>query len=771
MLGIIRIDGHEIPFEPGDNLLKVALAADVDIPYFCYHAALGSVGACRLCAVEIMSDDPDKVPRVAMACLEPASDGLEVSVSAPAAQQVRQRVIEFLMINHPHDCPICDEGGECHLQEMTVACGPAYRRYQGHKRTFTNQNLGPLVHHEMNRCITCYRCTRFYQDYALGDDLGAMRLRNEVYFGRFQDGPLESPFAGNLVEICPTGVFTDAIFRQHFTRVWDLKTASSICPHCSVGCNILPGARDGTLRRVRHRPHPEINRWFICDRGRYGHQYSEHTARPLTPRVAGATITYRKALIAATEQIKAAGDRIGGLGSIREDLEGNALLRALLNNLNGIFSAFNDPELEAATITAVNRIQNSDGTPSLTEMEQVDAALILGDLTAHAPMIDLALRQAYRRGAQLTVLHNGPTPLTQFAVTTLPVPPHEMGAYLSRLHERITASPASKDVQDESTAEIAERLAAARRPLLIGVVETLAASEIIALAQLATALGTDARLAYALPGANAYGAALLTLASRKTTTILEAIETGQIQTLIVAGTDPLGDTRLGSRWRAACQRLNTLIVLDCIATTTTAAADILFPVAAWAERGGTFVNYEGRAQGFAPAFKRLELLPSTAEVIADLVQCLDLYLPDAPAVLSEAFPGYQAPVPGSAGSLMPVHPLPTHIDTATRSDHEHHHKHWQAALTTWYGDEELASFAPALMKLAPTATALISPAAALNANIEEGAQVKLRGPVGTMTLPVQLDNRVADGTVALTRMALVQLGVGHGDLLELEPVS
>ena len=207
-MGTILIDGHIIPFKPGDNILQAALEANLEIPHFCYHAALGSLGACRLCAVEITPKDSSKAPRIAMACLEPSEDGLEVSISAIAAQQVRQHVIEFLMINHPHDCPICDEGGECHLQDMTVACGPPYRRYRGRKRTFSNQNLGPLIHHEMNRCITCYRCTRFYQDYALGNDLGAMRLRNEVYFGRFQDGPLENPFAGNLVEICPTGVFT-----------------------------------------------------------------------------------------------------------------------------------------------------------------------------------------------------------------------------------------------------------------------------------------------------------------------------------------------------------------------------------------------------------------------------------------------------------------------------------------------------------------------------------------------------------------------------------
>lgn len=767
---MIRIDGYAIPFKEGDNVLKAALAAGMEIPYFCYHTALGSLGACRLCAVEITPEDPNKPPQVVMACLEPARNGLEVSVSAVAAQRVRQRVIEFLMINHPHDCPVCDEGGECHLQDMTVACGPPYRRYRGRKRTFTNQDLGPLVHHEMNRCITCYRCTRFYQEYALGDDLGAMRLRNEVYFGRFQDGPLTSPFAGNLVEVCPTGVFTDAVFRQRFARIWDLKTAPSICPHCSVGCNTLPGARDGTLRRVRNRFHPELNRWFICDRGRYGHQYSEHSVRPLTPRVGGVKVSYRQALTAAAEQIKAARDKTGGLGSVREDLEGNALLRALLNDLHGIFAAFSDPALEAATVTAVAQLQNTFGAPSLAEMEQAGAALIIGDLTAHAPMIDLALRQAYRGGARLAVLHSGPTPLARFAATALTVPPHEMGVYLSRLGELVTSPSAASSNREEALTNMAAYLATSHRPLLVGVIETLIPPEITALAQLVTALGPDARLAYALPGANAYGAALLTSAG-STSTVLKAIETGRIQNLIVTANDPFGDARLGARWRAAHQHLNSLIVLDCVTTATAEAADILIPVAAWTERGGTFVNYEGRAQGFAPVFQRPEFLPSTAQVIADLAQCLELALPDAAVALGDAFPGYQAPVPGTVGSLLPAPTIPMHIDTAIRQAYGPHPGRWQAALSTWYGDDPLASFAPALMKLTPAATALINPAAAFHEGIESGERVRLQGPAGTVVLPVQLDNDVAAGTIALTRAVLVQLGIGHGDPLELEKVS
>ncbi|SFI49820.1 NADH-quinone oxidoreductase subunit NuoG [Nitrosomonas sp. Nm34] len=771
-MGTMHIDGHEIPFQENDNILKAALAANIEIPYFCYHAALGSLGACRLCAVEIAPEDPNKKPRVVMSCLEPAKDGINVSVSAAAARQVRQTVIEFLMVNHPHDCPVCDEGGECRLQDMTVACGPPYRRYRGRKRTFTNQYLGPLVHHEMNRCITCYRCTRFYQDYALGDDLGAMRLRNEVYFGRFQEGPLTSPFAGNVIEVCPTGVFTDAVFRQHFARVWDLETAPSICPHCSVGCNTLPGARDGTLRRVCNRFHPEINRWFICDRGRYGHQYSEHPDRPLTAQVSGVKVSYREALAAAAEQIKAARDRTGGLGSTREDLESNAILQTLLNKLSGRFATFSDPQLETATTAAVAALQSSGGAPSLSEIEQADAALVVGDLTTHAPMMDLALRQAYRTGAKLAILHSGPSLLTRFAATTLTVAPHEIGAHLLHLNEQAaTASTTSnKHENEKKLADIATYLTTAQRPILIGVSETMAAPEITALAQLANALGSRARLAYALPGANAYGTALLT-PTNSTTAMLEAIESGQIQTLIVMGNDPLGDTRLGARWREARQCLSTFIVSDCVATATAEAADILLPVAAWTERGGTFVNYEGRAQGFAPVFQRAEPLPNTAEVLADLAHCLELALPDAAAVLSNIFPGYQAPLPGTLGSSLSAFPLTMQTETPIGSAPLGHPGHWQVTLASWYGDDVLASYAPALVELAPPAAALIHPTAALKERIEDKEQVRLRGPAGTVVLSVQLNNDVAADTIALARVTLAQLGVGHGDLLELERIS
>ena len=155
-----------------------------------------------------------------------------------------------MMLNHPHDCPVCDEGGECHLQDMTVMTGHDYRSYGFQKRTFRNQYLGPFVNHEMNRCIQCYRCVRFYREYAGGRDLDAFGMRDQVFFGRNEDGVLENEFAGNLVEVCPTGVFTDKTLKQHYTRKWDLQMAPSVCVHCGLGCNINRGERYGMLRRI-----------------------------------------------------------------------------------------------------------------------------------------------------------------------------------------------------------------------------------------------------------------------------------------------------------------------------------------------------------------------------------------------------------------------------------------------------------------------------------------------------------------------------------------
>src|SRR6478736_4648719 len=203
-MATILIDNRRYEVPGRQNLLAACLSLGFNLPYFCWHPAMGSVGACRQCAVKQFRDEHDTHGRVVMACMTPVADGTRLSIDDPEATAFRQSIIEWLMTNHPHDCPVCDEGGECHLQDMTVMTGHDYRRYEFKKRTYRNQYLGPFVNHEMNRCIQCYRCVRYYRDYAGGDDLNAFALRNMVFFGRHEDGVLENEFSGNLVEICPT---------------------------------------------------------------------------------------------------------------------------------------------------------------------------------------------------------------------------------------------------------------------------------------------------------------------------------------------------------------------------------------------------------------------------------------------------------------------------------------------------------------------------------------------------------------------------------------
>ncbi|MFC6670281.1 2Fe-2S iron-sulfur cluster-binding protein [Marinobacterium aestuariivivens] len=277
----ILIDDKEYEVNPQHNLLQAILSLGLDLPYFCWHPELGSVGSCRQCAVLQYKDEEDRHGRLVVACMTPVEDGMRIGLEVSQAQAFRATVIEALMTNHPHDCPVCEEGGECHLQDMTEMSGHTFRRYRGLKRTHRNQYLGPFINHEMNRCIACYRCVRFYQDYAGGRDLGVQAAHNHVYFGRAEDGVLESTFSGNLVEICPTGVFTDRTYSRRFSRKWDQQCAPSVCAHCAVGCNTLPAERYGRIIRIGNRFQPDLNGYFLCDRGRFGYDYQNAPGRLL----------------------------------------------------------------------------------------------------------------------------------------------------------------------------------------------------------------------------------------------------------------------------------------------------------------------------------------------------------------------------------------------------------------------------------------------------------------------------------------------------------
>ena len=403
-MAVIHIDGTTVEVDSADNLLQACLSLGIDVPYFCYHPALGSVGSCRQCAVKQYMTKEDMEAgrgRLVMSCMVAPGDDMYISVTDDEAKAFRKSMVELLMTNHPHDCPTCEEGGHCHLQDMTYMSGHSRRRYRFTKRTHHNQELGPFIAHEMNRCIACYRCVRFYKDYAGGEDLGVYGSNNRVYFGRDKDGQFESEFSGNLTEVCPTGVFTDKTHSDRYNRKWDMQYAPSICHGCSAGCNISAGERYGELRRIENRYNGEVNRYFLCDRGRFGYGYVNREDRPtqalerINDKHVKINIDY-----ALDETIKRIKDKkVIGIGSPRASLETNFALKTMVGFEN--FSTGLNHQQQSLVNKCIE-VLSTEGiyNPGMTDIESHDAVLILGeDITQTSSRVALSIRQAAKNEA------------------------------------------------------------------------------------------------------------------------------------------------------------------------------------------------------------------------------------------------------------------------------------------------------------------------------------------------------------------------------------
>jgi len=552
------IDDIEVEVPPGTVVLEAAKQAGIFIPHFCYHPALGNAGACRLCAVKIVEGP---VKGIQMSCMLPAQDGMVISTTDPDALAMRRHVIEWLMINHPHDCPVCDEGGECLLQDYTVAGGHGLRRYRGKKRTHLNQFLGEYIQHEMNRCIQCYRCARFYQEFAGGTDLGALGRASMIYFGRFAEGSLESPFSGNLLDICPTGVYTDRTARFR-ARYWDYDMAPSVCPHCSLGCSIVPAARYRELLKIMARRNDAVNGWFICDRGRFADHGVNAPDRPRTPLLDGLETNWDQALDALALRIKelCATDGPGALaivGSPRLSLEGNLLLARLAELLGvGALCYFSRESEARATMKAVSLL-NGGKACSMKDVERADCIALTGcNLAEDAPMLLLAVRQAWRRGARVFLVGEG---CGEAQLATVSVTADRVGSL--------------DEIPFDGFA----------RPVVIGDACRVDPG------QLEEAARHRPGLALLLPGPNAFGAALLA-EEHGAVSLEEAIGTGRIRGVVSFEADIPA---------ALLDGLSLVVAADFLRTGVVQGAGIFLPATAWVEMDGTFVNNEGRAQRFA----------------------------------------------------------------------------------------------------------------------------------------------------------------------------
>lgn len=630
-MATIHVDGKELEVDGADNLLQACLSLGLDIPYFCWHPALGSVGACRQCAVKQYTDENDTRGRIVMSCMTPATDGSWISIEDEEAKVFRASVVEWLMTNHPHDCPVCEEGGHCHLQDMTVMTGHNERRYRFTKRTHQNQQLGPFISHEMNRCIACYRCVRFYKDYAGGTDLGVFGAHDNVYFGRVEDGTLESEFSGNLTEVCPTGVFTDKTHSERYNRKWDMQFSPSICHGCSSGCNISPGERYGELRRIENRFNGSVNQYFLCDRGRFGYGYVNREDRPRQPLLAdGTKLSLDAALDKAADLLR--GRNIVGIGSPRASLESNYALRELVG-AEHFYSGIEAAELERIRLVMQVLKDSPLPIPNMRDIEDHDAIFVLGeDLTQTAARMALSLRQSVKGKAEdmadamrvqpwldaavknigqhalnpLFIASLAETKLDDIAEECVHAAPDDLARIGFAVAHALDASAPAVEGLDAEALDLAKRIAdallAAKRPLIIAGTSLGSKALIEAAANIAKALKLrekNGSISLIVPEANSLGLAML--GGESVDAALQAVIDGKADAIVVLENDLYTRTDK-AKVDAALTAAKVVIVADHQKTATSDRAHLVLPAASFAEGDGTLVSQEGRAQRFFQVF-------------------------------------------------------------------------------------------------------------------------------------------------------------------------
>ncbi|VFP81027.1 NADH-quinone oxidoreductase subunit G [Buchnera aphidicola (Cinara kochiana kochiana)] len=627
----IYIDKKIFFVESSCNLLQACLSVGINIPFFCWHPALGSIGSCRQCAVKVYQNDDDQIGMIVMACMLSVKQDMRISTTHSDVINFQKNITELMMLNHPHDCPVCAEGGSCHLQDMTVLNKHHIRRYRFEKRVYNNQYLGPFISHVMNRCITCYRCTRYYNDYAGGKDFGVYGSNNKIYFGRFENGILESEYSGNLIDICPTGVFTDKSNIDDFYRKWDLQYSPSVCHNCSIGCNISLGERLGKLCRVDNRYNKHLNRYFLCDLGKFGCNYVNFTVTSKPFKLKNNItkfLNYSEAINLISNVLQDSSNRVLGIGSSRASIESNMALFNLVGENN--FSNGVLPELNQCTNLIADIIKRGGlHTPSISEIEQYDVILIIAeDITQTAALAALSVRQAVK-GVYSSISDEHNIPIWHinaikniaqnkknllFIINGSETKLDDISkiSYHGSIQKQLQFSTAILDcinnntqyVQDnhqdifDQVNLIAKALCNSKKPLIISGTSYYHTEFIKISFNIAKSLqtkGLPVGLALFPPSANSIGVSLIPNISLNI--MFDIIHSEKIDVLIILEND-LYRLYEANFIDNILKNINTVIVIDHQNNRMTKNAHIFLPCTNFFESSGSIVNYEARLQRF-----------------------------------------------------------------------------------------------------------------------------------------------------------------------------
>ncbi len=653
----LTVDGRDIEADEGAMLVDAAKHGDVEIPVFCYEPKLGQpVGACRMCLVEI-----EGIPKLQTACSTPVRDGMVVHTRTDQVKEAQNAVVEFLLVNHPLDCPVCDKGGECPLQDISMGWGPDRNRMVDEKRHFEKPvSLSPLIAIDRERCIMCYRCVRFSQEVPEDAQLQIHERGDRSYIGTFNEQPYIAPFSGNITELCPVGALTSYTYRFQ-ARPWDIEQGGSVCTLCPSQCNVSFTIRDEQVKRVLARDNPEVDDGWLCDKGRYGFQAMYSLDRVMNPlRYEDGNpvpATWPEAIGLAADALSASGPKTAALVGDASNEEG-FIVQSLIRE--GLGSADIDSRRASGADRARLVALSDPGISARTlDLDTADVVLVVGTDPIHSsPAFDLRIRKAVRRnGTALAVATDRPSALDGGATEVERYGPGEAASFLRGL---------AAEVESGSESGIAGLLSGAEEAVIVwgerigrGESGAEALSALLALSEnLGLAAKPESGLIEIPEVANARGLREVgclpdagpglaeTTRGRDVEEIRAGLESGEIESLLLFGVDPLRDFPDTDGWRRALEAAGHVVCFSMTASETTEYADVVFPLESHAEKDGTVTHPEGRLQRVRPSAKRPGDIHAGWMALAELSAAIGHETgihaaPEALEAITEAVPFYE----------------------------------------------------------------------------------------------------------------------------------
>lgn len=643
----IELDGQKVEVPPGSMVMHAAEKAGTYIPHFCYHKKLSIAASCRMCLVEV-----EKAPKPMPACATPVTMGMIVRTKSDKAIKAQKSVMEFLLINHPLDCPICDQGGECQLQDLAVGYGGGSSRYEEEKRVVFHKNVGPLISmEEMSRCIHCTRCVRFGQEIAGVMELGMSNRGEHAEIETFVGRSVDSELSGNMIDICPVGALTSKPFR-YSARTWELSRRKSVSPHDSTGANLIVQVKNHQVMRVVPLENDAVNECWIADRDRFSYEALNGEDRLSQPMLKQGgqwkPVDWQTALEYVANGLKGVKDKhgaaaIGLLASPHSTVEELSLAGALVRGLGSenIDSRLRHADFGNAAPAGQARWL---GRP-IAELSQLQRVLVVGsNLRKDHPLFAQRIRQAARKGCQVNVLA-AQTP--DWAMSLKNVLLSDSSVWVSALAGVAAAVAAEAGVQPPVAGSITDEARAVAKSLLGGEQKAVLlgnaaahhekASSLLALANW-IAQQTGASVGYLTEAANTVGAQLVRAVPGQGGLNAAQMLGGQLKAAILLNTEPAFDSAKGAEGLKSADMVVTLSPFKA----NMDISDVLLPIAPFAETSGSFVNAEGRLQSFHAVVRPLGDTRPAWKVLRVLGNLLGLPGFDADtsqAVLAAALPG------------------------------------------------------------------------------------------------------------------------------------